>query len=290
MTELLFGLNVSTSAAPDSDPVLRTRRAEKWGFDFVSANDHPSGAEPSFELWTTLVWIAAKTSRIRIASRVLGVPYRLPAMVAKMAETLDRLSGGRLILGLGGGSGDEEMRAFGLAVPSPRDKVDGLGEAVNIIRGLWRESSFTLEGRLYRTEQAPMEPKPEHRIPIWLGTFGPRALAVTGRLADGWIPSIAFAPPEEVLPMRDRIFAAATAAGRDPAEIRCVYNMEIRVGTGTDASPDVVAGSADQVTERLLGFVRLGFSGFNFITAGPDGDDQLELLASEVIPVVRSGA
>jgi alkanesulfonate monooxygenase SsuD/methylene tetrahydromethanopterin reductase-like flavin-dependent oxidoreductase (luciferase family) len=77
-----------------------------------------------------LTWIAAATSRIRIATRVLGVPYRPPAMVAKMAESLDRLSGGRLILGLGGGYSDAEFRAFGLTVPSPRDKVDGLQEAV----------------------------------------------------------------------------------------------------------------------------------------------------------------
>src|SRR5437867_5920593 len=118
MTELLFGLNVSTSAVPEADPVAQARRAEELGFDFVSANDHPSGTTPTFELWTMLAWIAAATSRIRVASRVLGVPYRPPAMVAKMAETLDRLSGGRLILGMGGGSGDEELRAFGLGVPT----------------------------------------------------------------------------------------------------------------------------------------------------------------------------
>jgi alkanesulfonate monooxygenase SsuD/methylene tetrahydromethanopterin reductase-like flavin-dependent oxidoreductase (luciferase family) len=289
VTRLLFGLNISTSAAPGADPVAQAKRAEELGFDFVSANDHPSGTTPSFELWTMLAWIAAGTSRIRVASRVLGVPYRPPAMVAKMAETLDRLSGGRLILGMGGGSGDEETRAFGLGVPSPRDKVDGLAEALAIIRGLWTQPIFTFNGRLYRTEQAPLEPKPGHRIPIWLGTYGPRALEVTGRLGDGWIPSLGFVPPEEVVPMRDRVLASASAAGRDPSEITCVYNMEIHVGGQADASSDVVGGSADQVVDRLLGFVRLGFTGFNFIPAGPD-DDQPELLASEVIPAVRQGA
>ena len=166
MTELMFGLNVSTSAAPGADPVAQARRAEELGFDFISANDHPSGTAPTFELWTMLAWIAAATSRISVASRVLGVPYRPPAMVAKMAETLDRLSGGRLILGLGGGSGDEEMRAFGLGIRTPRDKVDGLAEALTIIRGLWTEPTFTFHGRLYRTEEAPLEPKPPHRIPL----------------------------------------------------------------------------------------------------------------------------
>src|SRR5919204_427537 len=87
--------------------------------------------------------LGAGTPRIRIASRVLGVPSRPPAMVAKMAESLDRLSGGRLILGLGGGYSDEEFRAFGLRVPSPRDKVDGLAEAIAIARGLWSQKRFS---------------------------------------------------------------------------------------------------------------------------------------------------
>src|SRR5438876_913573 len=134
---LELGLNISTSASEGADPVADATRAERLGVDFVSSSDHPGGGEESFETWTLLCWVAAATSRIRIATRVLGVPYRPPAMVAKMAETFDRLSGGRLILGLGGGSADDEHRAFGLGVRSPRDKVDGLEEAITIIRGLW---------------------------------------------------------------------------------------------------------------------------------------------------------
>ena len=288
MEELIFGVNLSTSAAPSSDPLAQARGAEALGFDFVSANDHQGGDDPTFELWTLLAWIAAGTSRIRIASRVLGVPYRSPAIAAKMAESLDRLSGGRLILGVGAGSSDEEFRALGLGVRSPRDKIDGLAEAVQIIRGLWTEPRFTFEGRLYRTEGASLEPKPAHSIPIWLGTFGPRALEVTGRLADGWIPSIGFAPPGEIPAMRDRVFAAARDAGRDPTEIACVYNMEIHVGD-LDPSPTVVSGSVDQVATQLLEFVRLGFTAFNFIPA-PAEEGQLERLATEVIPLVRAGA
>src|SRR5438093_2855228 len=290
MRTLSFGLGVSTSARAGADPVAQARRAEELGFDFISANDHPSGTAPTFELWTMLAWIAAATSRISVASRVLGVPYRPPAMVAKMAETLDRLSGGRLILGLGGGSGDEEMRAFGLGIRTPRDKVDGLAEALTIIRGLWTEPTFTFHGRLYRTEEAPLEPKPPHRIPLWLGTYGPRSLEVTGRLGDGWIPSLGYASPEEVVAMRDRIFAAAWAAGRDPSEIACVYNLEIRVDRTARSPSAAVAGSPDPVVEQLVRFVRLGLTGFNFILAGPGGDDQPQLFASEVIPAVRAGA
>jgi alkanesulfonate monooxygenase SsuD/methylene tetrahydromethanopterin reductase-like flavin-dependent oxidoreductase (luciferase family) len=176
MAALEFGLNVSTSAAPGADPVAYAKRAEELGFDFVSSNDHPCGSAPTFETWTMLSWIAASTSRVRIATRVLGVPYRPPPMVAKMAETLDRLSGGRLILGLGGGASNAEFRAFGLGDPSNRDKTQGLEEAITIIRGLWSEPRFTFEGRIYHTDGAEIEPKPDHRIPIWLGTCAPRAL------------------------------------------------------------------------------------------------------------------
>ncbi len=125
---LSFGVNVSTSAVEGANPVAEAMTAEALGYDFISSNDHPCGARPTYEVWTMLTWIAAKTSRIKVASRVLGAPYRAPAMVAKMAESLDRFSNGRLILGLGGGYSDGEFQAFGLHVPSPKEKIDGLEE------------------------------------------------------------------------------------------------------------------------------------------------------------------
>ncbi|GAA0990583.1 LLM class flavin-dependent oxidoreductase [Acrocarpospora macrocephala] len=289
MNALQFGLNVSTSAAPGADPVADSRRAEELGFDFVSASDHPCGPNPTFETWTMLSWIAAATSRIRVATRVLGVPYRPPAMVAKMAESLDRLSGGRLILGLGGGYSDDEFRAFGLRVPSsPRDKIDGLEEAILVTRGLWSQQRFSYEGRIHRTEEADLEPKPEHHIPIWLGTFGNRALALTGRLADGWIPSLGFAPPDQIAQMRDRVLSAAEAAGRDPGQVTCALNISIQVGGAPDPDPDVVSGAADEVVERLLTFCKLGFTAMNFMTVGPDPVGQAERLAREIVPMVRA--
>jgi probable F420-dependent oxidoreductase len=286
----LFGLGISTSAAPGADPVADARRAEQLGFDFVSASDHLHGEQPTFEPWTMLSWIAAATSRVRVATRVLAVPYRQPAVVAKMAESLDRLSGGRLILGLGGGALDEEFRAFGLGVRPPRDKVDGLEEAVRVIRGLWSQPTFTFDGRLYRADGAELEPKPDHRIPIWLGTYGRRALALTGRLADGWIPSLGYAPPEQVTVMRERVLAAARQAGRDPGEITCAYNLEVRVDEHAGSRPSVVSGPPDAVTERLLGLLELGFTALNLIPAGPGKDDQTERLARDVLPALRAAS
>jgi alkanesulfonate monooxygenase SsuD/methylene tetrahydromethanopterin reductase-like flavin-dependent oxidoreductase (luciferase family) len=287
MPDLLFGLDIPARTAL-GDPVAQARTAETLGFDFVSTADHPGGDQPTYETWTMLSWMAAGTQRIRVASRVLGVPYRPPAVVAKMAETLDRLSGGRLILGLGGGYSDDEFRALGLRVPSPRDKVDGLGEAIQITRGLWTQPRFTFDGRLYHTDAADIEPKPEHAIPIWLGTFGDRALTLTGRLADGWIPSLGLATPDRIPAMRGRIFAGADAAGRPAEAITCVYNLGIRVDEKAAPADGAVIGSPDAVSEQLIGFTRLGFTAFNFQPAGPDRAEQIERLAKEVVPVVRA--
>jgi probable F420-dependent oxidoreductase len=282
-----FGVDLSTSAAPGADPVAAARLAEEVGFDFVSVTDHLHGTRPTFETWTLLTWVAAATSRIGVATRVLGLPYRSPAVVAKMAESLDRLSGGRLILGLGAGASDAEFRGFGLPVRTPRAKVDALAEAVGVIRGVWSAPSSTVEGQHYRTDGAALEPKPARRIPIWLGTFGPRALAVTGRLADGWIPSLGYAPPDQVVTMRERVLAAAREAGRDPADITCAYNIPVHVDERGDAPPPVVSGHPDEVAERLRGFVRLGFTTLNLIPTGPDRAEQVARLAREVLPAVR---
>ena len=290
MTEVLFGLDVTTSAAPGADAVGDGVRAEALGFDFVSASDHPSSGHPTLETWTLLSWIAARTGRIQVATRVLAVPNRPPPVVAKMAETLDRLSDGRLILGLGGGYADDEFRAFGLRAPTPREKVDGLEEAIRITHGLWSERAFTFDGEHYRTESAELEPKPSRHIPIWLGTLGPRALRLTGRLADGWIPSLDLAPPERVPMLHEQIMRGAHQAERDPDDITLAYNMEIRVDGQAAPEPGVMTGSPDAVTERLIGFTELGFTAMNFQPIGPGRDEQIERLATEVIPAVRDVA
>jgi alkanesulfonate monooxygenase SsuD/methylene tetrahydromethanopterin reductase-like flavin-dependent oxidoreductase (luciferase family) len=280
-------VDVSTSAASGRDPVRAAQAAEALGFDFVSASDHLHGVSPTYETWTMLAWIAASTSRIGVLTRVLGLPYRNPAVLAKMAETFDRLSEGRLILGLGAGASDGEFRGFGLDVRPPRDKVDGLAEAIHIIRGVWTQPSFTFTGRLYRTDAAELTPKPDHRIPIWLGTFGNRALDVTGRLADGWIPSLGYAAPEQLQVMRGRTLAAAQAAGRDPAEVTCALNLQIRLQDQPGTDPAVVCGPPQAVTGRLLELAAMGFNALNLIVTG-SGGDQLERIARDVIPAVRS--
>lgn len=279
-----MGIGISTSAARDSDPIADAARAEALGFDFVSTSDHPLGDQPSYETLALLTWIAARTERIGIATRVLAIPFRRPGMIAKFAESLQRLSGGRLILGLGGGYSDAEIRSLGIPVPSPRDKVDGLADAIEIMHASWRGEAATYRGAVHSVEDLVMRPVPETPIPIWLGTYGPRALAVTGRLADGWIPSVGFAGPDRIPAMLTRIKDASEEAGRDRDAVRAIYNVSVAVGTNSGGGDDLVAGSASDVVTRLHEFVELGFSGFNLIAA----PEQLPILGAEVLPALRA--
>lgn len=289
-TSLIFGIGIPASAAPGDDPVALAREAERLGYDFVSAADHPGGADPSYDTPTMLTWIAARTSRIKVASRVLAVPFRRPAMVAKLAASLDQLSGGRVILGLGAGYSDQEIAAVGGPAQSPAEKIDALAEAIQIIRGAWTCPGYTQDGRHYSVRDLEMAPRPQPSVPIWLGTFGPRALAVTGRLADGWIPSLGYRPVEEFPAMRRRIDEAALAAGRKPDDVRGILNLTLRLDPGAEPERDTVSGSADEVIEQLRDLLGLGFTGFNFGIAGPDRVAAMSQVAQEVLPALRSAA
>lgn len=282
---LLLGYALSAAAGPGDDPVAEARAAERLGFDFVALADHPVGGHPSYETLTLLTWLAARTERIGIAAKVLGVPFRRPAMVAKSAESVQRLSGGRLILGLGGGYSDDEIAALGAPVPSPRAKVDGMAEAIEIMHRIWSGPEVTYHGRVHSVEKLTMSPRPAHPIPIWLGTYGPRALAATGRLADGWIPSLGFAAPAAIPEMLDRIRTAAVAAGRAPDAVRAIYNVPVALARSGARAADTVTGSAAEIVEQLREFGDLGFTGFNLVVA----PGQLEAVATEVLPALGRG-
>jgi probable F420-dependent oxidoreductase len=283
MRPLLIGCGITTSAASSADPLAEALAAEALGYDFLSASDHPVGSYPSYETTILLTWIAAHTNRIRIATRVLGVPFRRPAMIAKAAESLQRLTGGRLILGLGAGYSDEEIHALGGPVMSRPAKVDGLADAIEILHRAWTEATVTYHGVIHSVDALTMEPKPEQPIPVWLGTYGNRALAITGRLADGWIPSLGFAPPTRISEMIERIRTAAVAAGRAPNAVRAIYNVPVRLDPAARFVEDSVTGSAADIIEQLHAFIELGFTGFNLMLT----PDQARAVAEDVLPALR---
>jgi alkanesulfonate monooxygenase SsuD/methylene tetrahydromethanopterin reductase-like flavin-dependent oxidoreductase (luciferase family) len=304
MNSLLVGVGISDRAAPGDDPVADAVTAEALGYDFVSAFDHPVAdavmAEtvgydavpangrpvrtyPTYETQTLLTWIAARTTRIGLVPRVLGVPFRRPALIAKAAETLQRLSRGRLILGLGAGYRDEEIRAVGGPDPASAAKVNGLEDAVAIVRAAWSQSVVSYHGGVYSVDDLDLEPKPAEPIPIWLGATGPRGLALTGRLADGWIPFLRFTAPRRVPELLDQIRAASVAAGRPADAVRAVYSVPVRLDPRARSTDGLVAGSAADLIDQLHGFTELGFTGFDLMP----GRDQLRAVAEDVVPALR---
>ncbi len=284
-----FGITLHTGLRPDLDQATEALYAEQLGYDVVTLHrDTLHSEDPSFENWTLLTWLAAHTTRIRVAPVVLALPNRHPAVLAKMAETLDRLSGGRLILvlGAGGPMNEPAYRAFGLAQRSPREKVEALEEAIDILRGLWSTSGFSYTGQHFRTEGATIEPKPSHPIPIWLGVFGDRMIDLVGRKADGWLPTYQFLEPEQAYRKLEHIRNGAEHAGRNPDHIMYGYNIPVLVQEGSVTTKGQIAGSAEEVARQLADFVRHGFT---FLNVWPSGEaaKQRERLAREVLPIVR---
>jgi alkanesulfonate monooxygenase SsuD/methylene tetrahydromethanopterin reductase-like flavin-dependent oxidoreductase (luciferase family) len=304
MDPLLIGVGISDRAAPGDDPVADAVTAEALGYDFVSAFDHPvadaataqavgydpaSDADrsartyPTYETQTLLTWIAARTTRIGIVPRVLGVPFRRPALIAKAAESLQRLSRGRLILGLGAGYSDAEIRAAGGRGLTRSARAAGLEDAIAIIRGAWAQRAVSYHGPVYSVDDLELEPKPAEPIPIWLGAVGPRGLALTGHLADGWIPFMRFAGPARIPELFDRIRTASVAADRPADAVRAVYSVPVRLDPRARTTAGVVAGSAADIIEQLHGFTELGFTGFDLMP----GRHQIRAIAEDVVPGLR---
>src|SRR5689334_12954608 len=170
-------IGIDVTVPLGDDPATAALQAESVGFDVVTVHgDVLNGERTPREAWTTLTWVAARTTTGRLAPNVLVLPNRHPAVLAKMAESLDRLSGGPLRLAIGAGAAMHAAAcaAFGLTVRAPGAAVDALEEAIDVMRGLWTTESVTYHGRHYKVEAAELRPRPQRPIPIWLGAYGPR--------------------------------------------------------------------------------------------------------------------
>jgi F420-dependent oxidoreductase-like protein len=219
---------LSAKLAPTFDyPVLEEfwRSADELGFHSIANYDHFYGlvdpATPTFEGWTTLAAMAAVVRRARISCLVSSVTYRNPAVLAKMAVTVDHICGGRLDFGIGAGWHEGEHRGYGLEFPSAGTRVDMLDEALTVIRRLWSEKSVTFAGRFYTLTDALCEPKPVQRPhpPIVIGGEKPRMLRVVARHADEW-NVINAGDPQAWAQVSASLDDACREVGRDPAEIR----------------------------------------------------------------------
>ena len=269
--------------------LLRTlaEAADDLGLDVIGIQDHPYQWR-YLDTFTLIGDLLARTERIRIFPDVANLPLRLPAVLAKHATSLDVVSGGRFELGLGAGSFWEAIGAMGGPVRTPGEAIDALEEAIHVIRAVWSgERAVSLDGRHYSIRGLhPGEPPP-HAIGIWLGVGKPRGLALAGRLADGWVPSLSWATPELVPGMSRHIDDAARKAARDPSEIRRVYNL---TGGSITNGPvaGLVEGPPEHWIETLSRFARE--LGFDTLVFWPGGDQvaQVERFAREVAPALRS--
>ena len=185
-----FGIGLDFGIPEGADRAQHYRRIlEMLPSEFSTAwiSDHLQfGDRPQLEGWTTLTYLTAEFPRYRFGHLVLGQGFRNPALLAKMSATLQHLSGGRFILGIGAGWHEEEYRAYGYDYPGGGVRVAQLGEAIEVIRALWTQSPATYHGRYHHVENAYCEPRPDPPIPIMVGTNGPKALGVAARLADWW--------------------------------------------------------------------------------------------------------
>jgi alkanesulfonate monooxygenase SsuD/methylene tetrahydromethanopterin reductase-like flavin-dependent oxidoreductase (luciferase family) len=268
-----FGLFVNPSAASFSDTLELARAAEAGGFDLIGIQDHPY-QHRFLDTWLLIANLLARTERLRFFPDVANLPLRPPALMATQAASLDVMSGGRFELGLGAGNFWEGIGAMGGPVRSPGESVDALEEAIAILRACWSgEPSVSFEGEHYRLNGFHPGPQPAHPIEIWLGSYKPRMLRITGRLADGWVPSVGYMPPDQLREARKIVDEAAAKAGRDPADVRGLYNVS------------GIEGPAEEWVETL-GRWRDELSVTTFILPG-ETVEQIEWLAAEVLPALR---
>ena len=264
-------------------PLLQAaQRVEALGLDYVGIQDHPYQRR-FVDTWSLLAMIAARTTTLRFFPDVANLPLRPPAVLAKAAASIDLLSDGRFELGLGAGAFWEAIEAWGGPRRSPGQALAALGEAIEVIRKVWSgERNLRFQGRYYKLAGAQSGPVPAHPIGIWLGVYGPQALQLTARAADGWVPSFRgeIAPIAE---MSARLDDALAEAGREPSDLRRVLNVSgtITAGHSGGALRGPVDQWADELTELALDY------GFDTFVFWGEGDRQLDLFAQEVAPATR---
>ena len=247
-----------------ADVLGMSRAAEAIGFDAVWISDHVGFGDPegewsgAWESWTLLSAIAASTERVKLGTYVTCAPFRNPALLAKMAETLDEVSGGRLILGLGAGWNEPEFRAYGFPF---EDRFDRFEDSLRIICSMLRTGTAHHDGSVAQARGArlaPRGPRPDG-LPVMVGAAAPRMLRLTAELADHWNGGLR--APDELEPLLRAVDEACRAVGRDPATLTRSAEVLLRtVPAGPNDAPEAreLRGTTDELASHLQDYASLG--------------------------------
>ena len=289
----LFGFAPGTETARAPEILGLAVQADRAGLDLFSISDHPYYGG-RLDAYATLGVVLGATSAIAGIANVTNLPSRPAPVLARTLTSLSALSAGRIVLGVGAGGFWDEIVKLGRPRLGPAAAVRALEEAITLVRTLSGGGApVTFAGEFYQV--TGIGPAPVPAPPIWTGSLGPKSLAVTGRLADGWIPGHA----SDWLSARYRdsrplIDAAAVAAGRDPGDVVTVHNLPGRITTRPlarvrDDTGRWIGGSVQQWTEELTGAVLdHGAAGFiHFVTDDTPLDIALGRWSEEIAPAVR---
>ncbi|WP_101523195.1 LLM class flavin-dependent oxidoreductase [Nocardioides houyundeii] len=284
--DLLFGTFVTPTNQPVHHAVEQAIVADRAGLDLVTFQDHPYVAK-FHDTWTLIAYAAARTERIHLSANVTNLPLRPPAVLARSVATADLLSGGRVELGIGAGAFWDGVEAMGGPRRTAGESIAALEEAVTIIRGIWdtdQPGGLSVTGTHYSVSGAKRGPAPAHHPGIWIGAYKPRMLDLTGRVADGWLPSLPYLPggAADLTAMNKHIDEGVESAGRDPRAVRRFLNIS---GAFARTSTGVLQGPPEQWVEELTDIaLTYGTSGFILPS---DDTATTELFAAEVAPAVR---
>jgi len=322
---LILALTVNGLAVSNyPDMVTVSQSAEEYGFDSVWLCDHfltispddyvkdagiaadsgrgPSGnpkSMPLLECWTALTALARDTTRLRLGTSVLCNSYRHPAVLAKMAATLDVISEGRLDLGLGAGWFQREFEAYGIPFPSVRDRVSALDEALQVIRAVWTEPNPTYSGQFYTLDGAICDPPPVQRPhpPLWIGGEGDRVHRIAARHAQGL--NVRWWSPQQVTQRRDFLARACESAGRAPESLRFSVTAllaptesaedESRIRAEFASIPEsgLIVGSPERCIARIREYQDCGVGQFLFTIPGVVKSDYLHVIGRDMIPAIK---
>lgn len=303
MPQIQFGWSMPSGVRDKSQRGIYVSRLQQGlelvahHFDFAWFVDHFQYDDAMLmEGWTALTYLSALQPQLKFGHAVLSQSFRNPALLAKMAATLQFMSGGRFILGIGAGWKEDEYRAYGYDFPSAGTRIEELEETLQILSALWHEERATVKGKHYRVDEAWCEPKPNPIPTIMVGGSKPRMLRLIAKYADWW--NVSWTAIDDYRKQVVECERACVEVQRDPATLRrtwyggCLCAPTEAEVKRLNKSIDLTAGKAffgtpAQILEQMQPFLDLGVHYFMLSSGGFPDLTTLETLAYEVLPVLN---